>query len=406
LGSLFRVLSCIVVLSTSSCAWDDADTPSEVRLGVSRSDALESLTVEQNAHGHVELTRHALSYPFTTVEPPIPGGIAGGEKAFFVGSPLEGRVIVFSRASGQPIAELPQPPGHLILPLILHAIGPNRIAVLDCGGFPAPGTTDVTPSIYEYEYSFSGGSFSAELVRTVSFAGTRIGFAEEFVYLGAGRYLVPDSVYGAIWRVASDGSILPGIVPESYEPEDAIPEMVYCPTMPVVTVGGLPFLFTGATIPGVAGIAERNGTVYFYSSCAAALYKFPLAVLADRRRPWERADSIERIAGKPSHVEVEELLDMQFNPFDTSDSHLYAADALQLQLIRIDTRTGEREVLGKDPYLYNFPSSLAFLPPLSRLKPAPLLVLSNQQHRDPLLNSEVPADLTQPPYVITAVQLR
>jgi hypothetical protein len=278
--------------------------------------------------------------------------------------------------------------------------------VLDSGGFPSPGTVDTTPSIYEYEYSFSGGRFSAELVRTVSFVGTRIGFSEEFVYLGAGQYLVPDSVYGAIWRVASDGSIVPGIVPESYEPADAIPEMVYCPTMPLIIVGGLPFLFTNSTIPGVAGIAVRDGTVYFYSSCAAALYKFPFAVLTDGRQPWQRADSIEFIAGKSPSVKVEELLDMQFNPFDASDKYLYVADALQLQLIRIDPCDGTRQVLGKDPYLYNFPYSIAFLPPGAAVKKAQFLVISDQQHRDPQLNSAISEDLTQPPYVVTAVHLR
>jgi hypothetical protein len=54
--------------------------------------------------------------------------------------------------------------------------------------------------------------------------------------------------------------------------------------MPRVTVGGLPFLFTNSTIPGVAGIAVHNGTVFFYSSCSAGLYRFPLASLFDSRQ--------------------------------------------------------------------------------------------------------------------------
>jgi hypothetical protein len=31
------------------------------------------------------------------------------------------------------------------------------------------------------------------------------------------------------------------------------------------------------------------------------------------------------------------------------------------------------------------------------------VVLSNQQHRDPILNGAISSDLTQPPYVVTKV---
>jgi hypothetical protein len=349
-----------------------------------------------------------VSTQLTTVDPPIPAGIAAGATTLFVGSPLDGRVTVLSRATGAVIAELPQPPGHFILPLILHSIGPSRVAVLDSGGFPAPGVIDSSPTIYEYEYGYQNGVFSAHLARTVSFAGTRIGFAEEFAYLGSGQYLVPDSVYGAIWKVGSNGAIQPGIVPKSYNPSDAIPEMVYCPTMPQVTVGGLPFLFTGSTIPGVAGIAVRDNKVFFYSSCSASLYRVPLSSLSDNRPAWKRADDIKLIASKPVGVEVEEILDMQFNPNDSSDKYLYAADALQLRLIRIDPNNGKRQILGDDPHLFNFPSSLAFLPPASgaphqACRDPELVVLSNQQHRDPILNGAISSDLTQPPYVVTKV---
>jgi hypothetical protein len=184
--------------------------------------------------------------------------------------------------------------------------------------------------------------------------------------------------------------------------------MVYCPTMPQVTVGGLPFLFTGSTIPGVAGIAVRDNKVFFYSSCSASLYRVPLSSLSDNRPAWKRADDIKLIASKPVGVEVEEILDMQFNPNDSSDKYLYAADALQLRLIRIDPNNGKRQILGDDPHLFNFPSSLAFLPPASgaphqACRDPELVVLSNQQHRDPILNGAISSDLTQPPYVVTKV---
>jgi hypothetical protein len=351
-----------------------------------------------------------------TVNPPIPGGIAADSDTIFIGSPLDGRVLVLSRETGAQIAELPQPPGNFILPLILHSIGPSRVAVLDTGGFPAPGEIDAQPTIYEYTYSQHDGVFSAQLARTVSFAGHRIGYAEEFAYLGGGKYLVPDSVYGAIWRVNANGSVERGLGPKTYDAADAIPELAYCPTMPQITVGGFPFLFTGSTVPGVAGIAVRDGTVFFYSSCSASLYRIPLSSLSDNRTPWKRTDDIKLIASKPVGVEIEEILDMQFNPYDSSDKYLYAADALQLQFIRIDPNNGKRQILGDDPHLFNFPSSLAFLPPSApgcghghghgHDDGPELLVFSNQQHRDPLLNSALNGeDYTQPPYVVTQVKV-
>ena len=282
----------------------------------------------------VAIGPRSVSYEYAHPEAIIPAGVAGGEKVVFYGAVLEGHVIAITRIGGVPIGELPLPPNGFKLPLIMHSIGPAKLAILDCGGFPDPGITDANPTLYEYDYSYANGVFNAAITRTVPFTGTKVGFAEEFVYLGSGEYLVPDAVYGSIWRVASNGTVHPGIVPKTFAPADAIPQMVFCPTMPEVTVGGLPFLFTGSTIPGVASIAERNGTVYFYSSCSASLYEFPFPILFDSRQPWQRATDIRLIASKPANVQVEELLEMQFNKFDPSDRYLYAADALQLRIIK------------------------------------------------------------------------
>lgn len=347
----------------------------------------------------------SLSFEFAHSDAIVPAGIAAGADVFFVGSPIEGRVMVHSGRSRRVIAELPQPPGNFVLPLIIHSIGATRIAVLDSGGFPSPGVLDAEPTLYEYEYSFRRGAFQAELVRTVHFTGHRIGFAEGLAHLGSGRYLLTDAVYGSIWRVTSEGQVRPGIVPKTFAAEDAIPELSFCRTMPEVLVDGLPFLFTGSTIPGVAGIAVRDGTIYLYSSCAGALYRVPLATLFDSRPPWQRAADIRLIAAKRADVAVEELLEMQFNPFDPSDRYLYAADALQLRLIRLDPRTGAREVLADEPRLFNFPSALSFVPPRAG-EPKALLVLSNQQHRNPLTNDAIEEDATEPPYIITKVLLK
>jgi hypothetical protein len=334
----------------------------------------------------------------------IPAGIAADSELLFVGAPLEGRVMVLSRRTRQEVGELPPPPGNFVLPLILHTIEPGRLAVLDAGGLPSPGVADAEPTLFEYGYSFRRGAFSAALARVVHFTGKKIGFAEEFAYLGSGRYLVPDTIYGSIWLVTSEGEVRPGIVPKTFDAADAIPELAYCRTMPEITVGGLPFLFTGSTIPGIAGIDLRDSVVYFYSSCAGALYRFPLSTLFDSRPPWRRARDFEVVSEKPAGTLVEQLLETQFNPFDRSDRHLYAADSLNLRLIRIDSRTGKREVVADDPRLFNFPSSLAFVPEQPGEKTS-LFVLSNQQHRNPLTNSAIGEDLTQPPYIVTKVAI-
>jgi len=398
MAELRKFASALMVTSALSCfifgcTEPVADTQEEVAIA---ADAL-----------HAGACPVASSIEYAHPDAIIPAGVAGGRDFVFVGSPIDGRVMVLARSSGKQLSELPQPPGGFVLPLVIHSIGPQRVAILDCGGFPAPGVVDADPTIYEYEYERdeTNGGIAAHLARTVHFTGRTIGFAEEFVYLGGGEYLVPDAVYGSIWHVDADGNVKPGIVPRTFDPADAIPEMVYCPTMPQVTVGGLPFLFTGSTVPGVAGIAVRDGVVFFYSSCAAGLFRFPFKSLFDSRKPWERAADIRLVGKKPDGVEVEELLEMQFNPFDHDDRHLYVADALQLRLIRIDPHDGKREVVADDPRLFNFPASLGFLPPLGR-EAAPLLVLSNQQHRTPLTNDALTVDVTERPFILTKVLLK
>lgn len=171
----------------------------------------------------------------------------------------------------------------------------------------------------------------------------------------------------------------------------------------MIDVGGVPFLFSGATLPGASplGLAERAGLLYFYSPCAEGLYAVPLAALADTRAPHERAADIRLVAAKPADVPVEQLLGLTFNPFSPWDRWLYAADSLQLRIIRIDVATGRRQVVADHPDLFNFPSSLAFLPPV--LGVSPLAVVSNQQHRLTLTNAAISEDLAAPPFIIAKV---
>jgi hypothetical protein len=200
---------------------------------------------------------------------------------------------------------------------------------------------------------------------------------------------------------------VPGIVPRSWQPADAIPQLYFCPTMPVVQVGGVPFLFSGSTIPGVSTIAERDGTVYFASACRGEVYKVPLASLSDGRQPWQRAADIQLLSAKPSDTQVEELLSMAFDPSNPHEHFVYVADAMRRRLIRIDTETGQRQVLGDDPELFNFPSSLAFMPPLGREEVFPqLVVVSNQQQLTPITNDLAPGDVFELPFLATRVVLK
>lgn len=346
--------------------------------------------------------RRTTAFAFANVSAPIAGVAAGGTLAF-VGEPLNGRVIVLSRFTGQQIGELPPPPDGLSLPFIMHAIGQDRVAVLDAGGLPQPNPfVPVSPFIYEYSYSFSPDKgFSATLVRTISFAGVPYGFPEDFVHLDDGRYLISDSILGSIWVVQSDGTITPGIVPKSFDSQDLIPTLAFCPTMPEITVNGYPFLFSGSTLPGVSPLAVRNGTVYYYSPCARGLYSFPLSILSDDQPSYQRAADIKLVAPTPENDEVEELLDFSFNPYNNSDSALYAADPLQLQVIRIDVTNGARQVIAHGPELFDFPSSLAFLPTYGPF--TELLVVSNQQERTPLTNDAVTQTTFNLPFIVAKV---
>jgi hypothetical protein len=346
--------------------------------------------------------------PLLAVDLPLPAGVAAAGDVVFVGSPFEGRVVAYSDHSGQVMGEVPPPPSGFVLPFIIKAVGSDRIAVLDAGGFPSPAPfVPANPTVYEYTFrTHAHAGFSAELVRSIPFSSALIGFSEDVIRLGDGRYLVNDAVLGSIWIAEPDGTIEPGLVPRTFDPADAIPETYFCDTMPVVDVGGLPFLFTASTVPGITAMAERDGVVYFSASCAGAVYSIPLASLSDSREPWQRAADIELVSAKPEGVLVEELLGITFDPRKPNDPYLYAADALQLQVIRIDVRNGQREVVAADPALLNFPSSLAFAPKQGHGGPSTLLALSNQQHRTVALNDAITEDVLQPPFLVTELRLK
>jgi hypothetical protein len=346
--------------------------------------------------------QHFFSFDFSNIDVPI-AGVGGGLDVLFVGEPLNGQVVALSRLTGKQIGQLPPPPGGFIIPFIIHSLGDGVVAVLDAGGLPQPQPfVPSNPSIYEYTYSFDPlHGLSANLVRTISFASVLVGFPEDFVQLNDGRFLLSDSVLGSIWIAEPDNTIAPGIVPKTFNPSDSIPTLALCPTMPEITVNGYPFLFSGSTLPGVSPLAVRDGTVYYYSPCARGIYAFPLAILSNNQQPYQRAAYIQLIAPTPADVAVEELLDFSFNPFNPLDRYLYAAQPLQLSVIRIDLTDGSRQVVATGASLFDFPSSLSFLPTIGPV--SQLVVVSNQQERSPLTNAAVSETTFNLPFIVASV---
>jgi hypothetical protein len=392
LCTLFAALGC----SASAEPADATDTANATEtVGASREEV------------KAEPCAPASSYKYLELDPPFPAGVAAGEQVIFIGDPLEGRVFEYSRQSGAKLGELPQPPIPFALPFMMKHIAPNKVAIMDAGGFPTPlPLVPANPTIYEYTYTTNGRSVNATLTRSIPFSSALIGFAEDIVLLKDGRYLLVDTILGAIWIANTDGTISPGIVPKTNDPADVIPQLYFCPTMPPVKVGGVPFLFSDATVPGVSTIAERDGVVYFANACKGAVYKVPLATLSDSRKPWQRAADIRLLSPKPASTQVEELLSMMFDPENPHEDFAYVADPMRLRVIRINTKTGEREVLGDDPKLFNFPSSLSFMPSLTRHETSPqLVVVSNQQQLTPITNDLAPGDNFDFPFLATRMVL-
>jgi hypothetical protein len=173
--------------------------------------------------------------------------------------------------------------------------------------------------------------------------------------------------------------------------------------MPLIKVGGIPFLFTDSTLLGVSPLAVKGDYLYFYSPCAEGLYKVPIASLSDNRQPYERAKDISLVSAKLRDVAVEQLMGLTFNRYVPRDNYLYAADSLQLRIIRINVEDGKRQLIGDNPDLFDFPSSMNFLPPVAGI--SPLLVVSNQQERMTLTNDAITKDILQLPFRVAEVVL-
>jgi hypothetical protein len=352
----------------------------------------------------VEVRRGAVSFEFARRDALV-HGVAGDERLVFVTEPLASRVVALDRFTGREVAELPAPLGGFALPFTLRVPRPGRLVVMDPGGFPNPAVPSVA-RVYDYDYRYDVATrrLRATLVRTVRFDGLPVVFAEDLETLRDGSYVLAESILGALWVIRPDGSILPGVVPDSFAPGAGIPQLGPCPFGPTVTADGVPLAAAGDFGPGVGSVAERGRWLYFSGTCQGAVHRIPVASLSDTTRsPQRRADDIELVSPRPADPAGAILKGLTFNRFDPSDDDLYALEAAALRLVRINTRTGARTVLGADPTLFHFPVAAAFLPPVAGL--SPLVVASDQEHRFAAINAAIPSDRFTPPWLLTRVYI-
>jgi hypothetical protein len=334
-------------------------------------------------------------------------GIAGDERFIFVTEPGIGvstagpRVVALDRFTGREVAALPAPPDGFKLPFTLRVPRTGHLVVLDAGGFPPQGP----PKVYDYRYERDRrGGFKAELVRTVDFAGNALAFAEDVEVLPNGEYVVSESVFGGLWLIGRDGAVRPGIAnvdPMSAPPLPNLSGCPFPPQRPDFRIGGLEFEALGGFAPGAGSLAVRGGDLYLSSTCAGGVQKVKIKTLLDGSRPAaERAAEIETVAPRKYADEPESLKGIAFNRWDPRDPWIYAGDPFRLELIRIHSRTGERQVLSRNERLFDFTVSTAFLPPVFRGFPNPLVTASDQEYRWAVLNAALESDQFRPPFIV------
>jgi len=379
-----RVLAaCIafVTLCLSAGAWADTIGPAG--------------EVPARGAPHSQAGPRGIAFEYGRSDVPI-SAAAGDTRLVFVTQPLTRSVAVLDRFTGQQVGQLPAPPAGWLLPFSLRVPRNGHVVVLDSGGLPNP-TTPSIPRVYDYDFAYNPHTrqFTATLTRTVSFEGLPVVFAEDVEVTSSGAYVVSESIIGALWLIRPDGAIDFGLFPTTGVP---IPQLAPC-AFPGATVGGIPFDTAGHFAPGVVGLAERQGQLYFSTTCNGGVYRIPMASLSDPARdPAARALDIRTVSPRAPGV-AESLHGLAFNRHHPADRWLYAADSLQLRVIRIDTVDGTRQVVLADPVLFNFPSKLQFLPPVGGL--SPLVVASDQEHRLAAINTAITMDIVQPPWIVT-----
>jgi hypothetical protein len=383
--SFVCVFSCSI--SLISCG---ENTDPERSIGVSSSAVLAEIGVGAVAYEYAQRTS-------------LIHGVAGDERLVFVTEPLASRVVVLDRFTGQEVATLPAPAGGFVLPFTLRVPTTGRLVVLDPGGFPSP-TTPSIARVYDYNYHYNSVTrvFTATVVRTVRFDGLPVVFAEDLETLSDGTYVLAESILGGLWLIRPNGTIVPGVVPDSFAPGGGIPQLGPCAFGATVTADGIPFASGGDFGPGVGSVAQRGSSLYFSGTCQGAVYRIPIASLNDpTRTPQQRAADIQLVSARPADPAGTVLKGLTFNRFDPQDSNLYALESAALRVVRINTTTGVRTTLVRNQSLFNFPVAAAFLPPVLGL--SPLVVSSDQEHRFAGINSGIATTMFTPPWAIAKI---
>jgi hypothetical protein len=397
-GRLFDVAIAASLLSflVAGCSEQTAPTPTLPEAPVQDEAALG----ERGEELTLDIKPHAISTDFSKLND-LPHGIDGDSRVVFVAEPVSARVAIIDRFTGKELGSLPAPPGGFILPFSLRVPSEGHLVVLDAGGFPNPSVPSVA-RVYDYDYSHTHGhqgGVSATLTSTVRFDNLPVVFAEDVEVLPDGSKVVAESILGQLWLISPGGQISVGVGPRTFAPEDAIQPLAPC-GIPTVQVDGVPFDLGGNFGPGVISLAQRGGYLYFGATCAGGVHRVPVPTLSDNTRtPDERAADITTVAPKVGDVDM--LHGLAFNRWKPSDNHIYAADPIRLRVVRIDTNSGQREVLGDNTTLFNFPVSLQFLPPV--LGVTPLVVSSDQEHRYAGVNAAIDHDMFLPPFRLTKV---
>jgi hypothetical protein len=326
-------------------------------------------------------------------------GIAGDERYVFVTEPGVGvapggaRVVVLDRFGGAEVAAFPAPPGGFRLPFTLRVPRTGHLVVLDSGGFPPSGP----PVVYDYRYKTGRRGFSATLARTTDFKGRPLTFAEDLEVLPNGEYVVSESIGGGLWLIGRDGKIRPGLVPDG-EPLAKLAPCAFA-NGGVGTVGGVDFAAPGGFAPGAGSLAVRGANLYISSTCQGGVQRLPIRVLLEDAPAVDRAARIVTVT--PRKNALESLKGITFNRWDRDDPWLYAGDPFALQLIRVHSRSGRREVLSSDARQFNFTVATAFLPPVRRNGRNPLVTASDQEYRWGATNAALNGvDVFQPPFVL------
>lgn len=395
-----EALFAAVVLTLFACAVDEPAGASSASLETTAPQKSSSTATSSEAL-RIDLNPNSIAYDYFASDH-VPHGLAGDEQFVFVTQPLSARVSVVDRLSGRELTTLAAPPIGWQLPFTLRVPRSGRLVVLDAGGFPNPYLPSIA-RIYEYDYRRDRRTreFVATLVRTISFEGLPLVFAEDVEALPSGGYVVSESVIGALWNVSVDGVITPGLLPDSFAPGAGIAALGPCAFAPV-TIGGIPFAAPGNFAPGVGSLAARDGQLYFGSSCRGGVARVPLASLTDASRtPQQRAADIVDVSPRPVGVASESLKGFTFNRWNQHDRRLYVTDTLGQRVLRVNTETGAREVVADDAELFDFPVSAQFLPPVAGI--SPLVVASDQEYRLAALNSAITQDILHPPFIVSKI---